>query len=128
MIRNEVKRQHSFEWWLTNLRTMEVTLNVCLGDKFDGGNLHFWGLRGEHVGGNKLLGEYQPEVGRAVIHSGRHLHEVTPITAGDRFALIQWTRSWKSARRETCPCCWLNRRRDSDSEKGNSCICGPRWN
>jgi predicted 2-oxoglutarate/Fe(II)-dependent dioxygenase YbiX len=107
---------------------MQVTLNVCLGDKFDGGILHFWGLRGEHVGGNKLLGEYQPEVGRAVIHSGRHLHEVTPITAGDRFALIQWTRSWKSARRETCPCCWLNRRRDSDSEKGNSCICGPRWN
>ncbi|KAG7368143.1 hypothetical protein IV203_030886 [Nitzschia inconspicua] len=106
----------------------EVTLNVCLGDKFKGGNLHFWGLRGENVRGNKLLGEYKPEVGRAVIHAGRHLHEVTPITAGDRFALIQWTRSWKSARSEVCPCCWLNQRRDTGGSKRSSCICGPRWN
>jgi hypothetical protein len=104
----------------------EVTLNVCLGDKFDGGDLMFWGLRGER---NTLLGEYEPEVGRAVIHSGRHLHEVTRITAGNRFAYIQWTRSWGSARKETCPCCWLNRRGLSHTNNNqDSCICGPRWN
>ncbi|KAL3918673.1 MAG: hypothetical protein SGARI_007402 [Bacillariaceae sp.] len=41
----------------------EVTLNICLGDEFDGGDLNFWGLRGQ---GNNLLGEYEPEIGRAV--------------------------------------------------------------
>ena len=104
----------------------EVTLNICLGDKFDGGDLFFWGLRGQ---GNNLLGEYEPEVGRAVIHSGRHLHEVTPITTGNRFAYIQWTRSWGRARKETCPCCWLNRRGLSNTNSHqDSCVCGPRWN
>eukprot|EP00531_Pseudo-nitzschia_arenysensis_P012569 CAMPEP_0116137314 /NCGR_PEP_ID=MMETSP0329-20121206/12185_1 /TAXON_ID=697910 /ORGANISM="Pseudo-nitzschia arenysensis, Strain B593" /LENGTH=391 /DNA_ID=CAMNT_0003632227 /DNA_START=266 /DNA_END=1442 /DNA_ORIENTATION=+ len=67
----------------------EVTLNMCFGDEFDGGNLKFWGVRGDQTAG-KFVGEYQPEIGRAILHSGRHLHEVTEITSGDRFALIQW--------------------------------------
>ena len=102
----------------------EVTLNLCLGDKFDGGDLNFWGVRGDQTAG-KFVGEYQPEVGRAVIHSGRHLHEVTEITSGDRFALIQWARSWGSTRKEICPCCWLNGRALGDND---FCIVGKRWN
>jgi hypothetical protein len=48
----------------------EVTLNVCIGEKFQGGRLQFWGLRGTPEAGT-LLGNYCPEIGRALIHSGR---------------------------------------------------------
>jgi hypothetical protein len=99
----------------------EVTLNTNIGDVFEGGLLEMRGLRGMADAGD-LYGEYQPQVGRALIHAGRHLHEVTPITSGDRFAYIMWARSWGGTRARTCPCCWLNRKTD------NSCICGPRWN
>jgi hypothetical protein len=101
----------------------EVTLNVCVGEKFDGGLLQFWGLRGTSEAGT-LVGDYDPVVGRALLHSGRHLHEVTEVTSGNRFAYILWARSWSGVRAETCPCCWLNRRENENS----SCICGRKWN
>ncbi|CAJ1943032.1 unnamed protein product [Cylindrotheca closterium] len=99
----------------------EVTLNIGIGEEFSGGLLNFWGLRGTSEAG-KLVGQYQPEIGRAAIHSGRHFHEVTAITSGNRFAYILWARSWGGVRSSTCPCCWLNRRDDG------SCISGPKWN
>ena len=99
----------------------EITLNINVGDVFQGGALKFWGLRGTPDAGS-LLGEYEPEVGRALLHAGRHLHEVTEVKSGDRFAYVMWTRSWSGTRAQTCPCCWLNRR------ESNDCICGPRWN
>jgi hypothetical protein len=100
----------------------EVTLNCCLGEEdFEGGKVQFYGLRGTPDEG-KLLGEVErPDVGTAVIHAGRHLHAVSDVTAGNRYALIVWTRSWRM-RRHTCPCCYLNRRMDA------SCICDIRWN
>lgn len=100
----------------------EVTLNCCLGeDDFEGGSVQFYGLRGTQAEG-KLLGEVErPDVGKAIIHAGRHVHAVTDVTAGNRYALIVWTRSW-AMRRLTCPCCHLNRRTDT------RCICGKRWN
>lgn len=101
----------------------EVTLNVCIGEQFNGGLLQFWGLRGTSEAG-KLVGDYHPIIGRALLHSGRHLHEVTEVTSGNRFAYILWARSWSGVRAETCPCCWLNRR---DNEK-SSCVCGRKWN
>ena len=100
----------------------EVTMNVCIGDDFTGGNLHFKGLRGTPRGGIDLVGEYKPQIGRAIVHAGRHFHEVSVVTAGDRFAYIMWSRSWNGVRASTCPCCWLNRRTD------NNCACGKRWN
>jgi hypothetical protein len=100
----------------------EVTLNVCLGDDdFTGGCLEFRGLRGADAQG-ELVGTFQPQPGLALLHAGRHFHLVTQVTSGDRFALIVWARSWNGVRSQTCPCCWLNRRRDS------SCVCGPQWN
>jgi hypothetical protein len=99
----------------------EVTLNICIGDVFEGGLLAFRGLRGDSDAG-ALGGDYQPQIGRALLHAGRHLHEVTRVTSGERFAYIMWARSWSGTRSQTCACCWLNRR------EGNSCICGPRWN
>eukprot|EP00536_Pseudo-nitzschia_multiseries_P005534 jgi/Psemu1/295917/fgenesh1_pm.104_\ len=102
----------------------EVTLNLCFGDQFTGGDLHFWGIRGDQTAGT-FVGEYRPEVGRAVLHSGRHLHEVTEITSGNRFAYIQWARSWGATRKDVCPCCWLNRREPNGRD---CCVCGKRWN
>jgi hypothetical protein len=99
----------------------EVTLNIGLGDDtFQGGLLEFWGLRGEYD--RNRLGEYQPTKGRVLLHAGRHFHQVTPVTYGERFALILWTRSLHGIRSQMCPCCWLNRRLDK------SCTCGIRWN
>jgi hypothetical protein len=99
----------------------EVTLNLCIGDDFDGGALQFRGLRGSDDGG-QLIGDFQPIQGTALIHAGRHLHEVTEVTRGNRYAFIIWARSWKGTRRQSCPCCWLNRRQD------DACVCGRRWN
>ncbi|KAL3941855.1 MAG: hypothetical protein SGBAC_003847 [Bacillariaceae sp.] len=99
----------------------EITLNVGIGEEFSGGLLNFWGLRGTTEAG-RLVGQYEPVIGRALIHSGRHFHEVTEITSGNRFAYILWARSWAAVRSTICPCCWLNRRDDG------SCICGSKWN
>lgn len=106
---------------VTHTDDSEVTLNIGLGDVFEGGLLEFRGLRGTPEEG-QLLGTVQPEVGKAVVHAGRHFHDVTQVESGDRFAYIMWTRSWSGIRSETCPCCYLNRRQDT------ACICGPRWN
>jgi len=96
----------------------EVTLNINLGEPgFVGGELNFYNLRGEEEG--IFLGSYKPKIGYALIHSGRHLHQVTPLKEGKRFSFIIWARSWKYSRSYTCPCCWMNRRR-------GRCICAPR--
>ena len=99
----------------------EVTLNVGFGNVFEGGALRFRGLRGTGEEGD-LVGEVQPRLGTALLHAGRHLHEVTEVSGGDRYAYIVWARSWKSLRASTCPCCWINRRQDS------RCVCDSRWN
>lgn len=106
---------------VTHTDDSEVTMNVCLGDDFEGGLLDFRGLRGTQEEG-QLLGTFQPQLGLGLIHAGRHFHDVTQVTSGDRFAFIIWARSWSGIRSTKCPCCWLNRR------QGTDCVCGPRWN
>jgi hypothetical protein len=111
---------------VTHTDDSEVTLNVCLGEPdFVGGLLEFRGLRGTAEQGHEL-GTYQPIIGRALIHAGRHFHNVTPVTSGNRFALIVWARSWRGIRSHQCPCCWLNRRQSSLGH--GPCICGAQWN
>jgi hypothetical protein len=100
----------------------EVTLNCCLGDEFEGGSVEFYGLRGTPEEGQFIGRVDRPNVGTAVLHSGRNLHAVSNVLSGDRYALIVWSRSWGHTRSNTCPCCWLNRRQDS------TCICSKRWN
>jgi hypothetical protein len=101
----------------------EVTLNCCLGEeKYEGGHVKFYGLRGTEEEGRLLGTVERPNVGRALLHSGRHLHSVSDVTFGDRYALIIWSRSRRNLRQSTCPCCYLNRRQD------RSCICARRWN
>ena len=106
---------------VTHTDDSEVTLNIGLGDNFEGGHVEFRGLRGTAEEG-ELIDDFQPVEGRALIHAGRHFHDVTPVTKGDRYALIVWARSWRGVRATTCPCCWLNRRKDTN------CVCGARWN
>ena len=101
----------------------EVTLNCCLGEEdYEGGHVQFYGLRGTQYEGRLLGRVKRPNVGTALLHSGRHLHSVADVTSGDRYALIIWSRSWGTLRKSTCPCCYLNRRQDK------TCICARRWN
>lgn len=106
----------------------EVTLNVGMGNEdFQGGELVFWNLRGTPNEGH-YVGEFHPKMGYAILHSGRHLHEVKQVTKGDRYAYIIWARSWKSLRRTTCPCCWLMRRQRLPNASNHRCMSEPQWN
>ena len=81
----------------------EVTLNCCLGDNFEGGSVEFYGLRGTNKEGMLIGRVERPNVGTALLHSGRHLHSVTNVLSGDRYAFIIWARSWGGLRSSTCP-------------------------
>jgi len=110
----------------------EVTLNIGLGDEdFLGGDLAFWNLRGTRDEGN-FVGNFHPQIGHALLHSGRHLHEVEEVIHGDRFAFIIWARSWGSNRNKNCPCCWMMRRQAAEGQTStliqHRCIAGPHWN
>eukprot|EP00029_Vermamoeba_vermiformis_P011545 TRINITY_DN6369_c0_g1_i1.p1 TRINITY_DN6369_c0_g1~~TRINITY_DN6369_c0_g1_i1.p1 ORF type:complete len:449 (-),score=136.63 TRINITY_DN6369_c0_g1_i1:32-1345(-) len=60
----------------------DVTLNVCLGRTFEGASVYF----------EEPTGEWQPALGRAVIHLGSHRHGTRPLTSGFRANLIVWCR------------------------------------
>ena len=88
----------------------EVTLNLCLGDGFEGGELYFQGLRCmRHLqtGCSREDGfQYAHVPGQALLHAGKHRHGAHPIRAGRRVNLILWCRSTsvRSAAPEgTCP-------------------------
>eukprot|EP01027_Heterolobosea_sp_BB2_P014306 GEZU01020565.1.p1 GENE.GEZU01020565.1~~GEZU01020565.1.p1 ORF type:complete len:157 (+),score=42.37 GEZU01020565.1:514-984(+) len=70
----------------------ELTINLCLGKSFKGGNIYFRGLRNDPTTYNEY-DEYSHEVGRAIIHDGTHRHGALPIVSGERFNLIIWMRS-----------------------------------
>ena len=99
----------------------ELTLNVCLGREFEGGEVILSGMRGDERREGTV---YSPRRGWALMHLGRQLHEVRQVTSGQRFALIVWARSLSAVRGRICPCCWMNNR---DPIK-YSCICSARWN
>jgi hypothetical protein len=99
----------------------EITLNVCLGRNFEGGDVVMYGLRG---GRSCAPTKYHPRPGWALMHVGRQFHEVSSVTKGERFALIVWARSYGAVRGQVCPCCWMNNRDPLKS----SCICSSRWN
>ena len=102
----------------------EITLNLCLGQSFEGGEVLFGPQRGdEHLSEEGIA--VKPEIGRGILHIGRHIHEVLPVTGGQRHSLILWARSLGGVRSEVCPCCWMNRR---ERGHGASCVCGPAWN
>ncbi|XP_057841343.2 2-oxoglutarate and iron-dependent oxygenase domain-containing protein CP2 isoform X2 [Cryptomeria japonica] len=75
----------------------EVTLNVCLGKQFTGGDLFFKGVRCDnHVNIQNFQEEnvnYSHVPGQAVLHAGRHRHGALAIDSGYRINLILWCRS-----------------------------------
>ncbi|XP_075088608.1 2-oxoglutarate and iron-dependent oxygenase domain-containing protein CP2-like [Nicotiana tabacum] len=90
----------------------EVTLNVCLGKQFTGGELFFRGVRCEkHVNSDtqpdvfinrffqQEIFDYVHVAGRAILHCGRHRHGARATTYGQRINLLIWCRS--SVFRET---------------------------
>ncbi|KAH9794947.1 Fe2OG dioxygenase domain-containing protein [Citrus sinensis] len=75
----------------------EVTLNVCLGREFSGGELFFRGVRcDKHVNtetqSEEIL-DYSHVPGYAVLHRGRHRHGARATTSGSRVNLLVWCRS-----------------------------------
>ncbi|PKU82670.1 uncharacterized PKHD-type hydroxylase At1g22950 [Dendrobium catenatum] len=75
----------------------EVTLNVCLGKQFSGGELFFRGVRcDQHVNSEtqpEEILEYSHVPGQAILHRGRHRHGARPTTSGYRINLLLWCRS-----------------------------------
>ncbi|KAF8109954.1 hypothetical protein N665_0089s0072 [Sinapis alba] len=75
----------------------EVTLNVCLGKQFSGGELYFRGVRCpnhmESQIGEEEYCEYSHVPGQAILHRGSHRHGAKGITNGIRANLIMWCRS-----------------------------------
>ncbi|MCY2959490.1 MAG: hypothetical protein NTY35_04930 [Planctomycetota bacterium] len=75
----------------------EVTLNLCLGDRFEGAELTMLGLRCDLHRQSPVrreeMFEHVHEPGLAVLHAGRHRHRVEPIVRGSRRNLILWCRS-----------------------------------
>jgi len=75
----------------------EVTLNVCLGDRFTGGDLFFGGVRCEThqqiPPTSEESIEIAHEIGMCLLHEGRHRHLATDITSGTRNNLILWCTS-----------------------------------
>jgi hypothetical protein len=75
-------------------RNGSITLNVCLGKEFTGGELFFRGVRcAEHQETPWRPDEEFDIVhvpGRAILHRGRHRHGAHPITGGERYNLILW--------------------------------------
>ncbi|KAE9600244.1 putative procollagen-lysine 5-dioxygenase [Lupinus albus] len=75
----------------------EVTLNVCLGKQFSGGELFFRGTRCEkHVNTDtqsEEIFDYSHAPGKAVLHCGRHRHGARATTSGHRVNLLLWCRS-----------------------------------
>ncbi|XP_024030340.1 uncharacterized PKHD-type hydroxylase At1g22950 [Morus notabilis] len=75
----------------------EVTLNVCLGKQFTGGELFFRGTRcDKHVNTgsqSEEIFDYTHEPGQAVLHRGRHRHGARATTSGHRINLLLWCRS-----------------------------------
>ena len=83
----------------THFDNSEVTLNIPLTssvEDYDGSELYF-----EYKNGFKSV---NMEVGRGILHSGRHLHGAMPIEEGYRHNIIIWMRS-SEIRNMVCPMC-----------------------
>jgi len=76
----DVGKQRSLS---SHVDTSDVTLNVCIGGEFEGGEVVFYE-------GRKPAFEYKNVVGRAIVHRGSLMHRAKPVTRGWRTNLILW--------------------------------------
>jgi predicted 2-oxoglutarate/Fe(II)-dependent dioxygenase YbiX len=78
-------RPHPDEDPRTRIRPRQVTITVSLNDQeFSGGVLRL------HQANRGRPLSVAPRAGRFVAFPSRMIHEVTPITAGTRYALVAW--------------------------------------
>lgn len=82
----------------------EITLNVCLGGDFEGGELLFGGLRDDPEERHLARTPVAHRPGMALLHRGSHCHEAVAVESGVRTNLIVWCRS-SETRRRTCAMC-----------------------
>lgn len=75
----------------------EITLNVCMGSQFSGGDLFFRGLRCQkHVTSmtyTEEMVDYSQVPGTAILHRGCHRHGARATISGHRMNLLLWCRS-----------------------------------
>ncbi|KAL1214078.1 2-oxoglutarate and iron-dependent oxygenase domain-containing protein CP2 [Cardamine amara subsp. amara] len=75
----------------------EVTVNVCLGEQFEGGETYFRGVRCvKHVNTETLpeeMFECPHIAGQVMLHRGRHRNGSRATTMGYRANMILWCRS-----------------------------------
>lgn len=98
----------------------EVTLNLCLGETFEGGALYFRGRRCWRHVQTECSADDEVDVahrpGVAVLHAGKHRHGSRVLRRGRRRNLIVWCRSpvyraWeRDQSRDACPA-WCRRSR-----------------
>lgn len=86
----------------------DVTLNICLGNEFSGGDLYFGGIRcafcqettprkDEEIG-------VRHEPGHAILHRGKHRHSAQDIQSGERINMIMWCMSSKNQQTPLSEC------------------------
>lgn len=76
----------------------QITVNICLLAKCDGGELLFRRANDESGFG------YIHQEGFAVVHRGSAVHCVLPLIQGRRVNMVMWMRS-SSVRNLRCPMC-----------------------
>ena len=81
----------------------KVTLNVCLGKNFEGGNLYFGDMKTTPVCQSTCV-LVDHKVGYGLLHRGQQYHGALPIKSSERYNLILWMRS-SSVRNLLCPMC-----------------------
>eukprot|EP00397_Hematodinium_sp_SG-2012_P018731 GEMP01019200.1.p1 GENE.GEMP01019200.1~~GEMP01019200.1.p1 ORF type:complete len:387 (+),score=62.71 GEMP01019200.1:142-1302(+) len=102
----------------THTDDSEVTMTICLGREYTGGNVILRHLREDPNEGEEQT-RIKMETGQATLFYGQQLHQVEDITSGERHIFVIWARSNKY-RAANCPCCRMYRR--------NRCVCGPEMN
>jgi len=75
----------------SHVDSSSVTLNVCLGRDFSGGNLVFQGIKGTPQENTEHI-EYTHVLGKGLLHLGKHIHQANDILSGERYNLIIWCR------------------------------------
>jgi len=68
-----------------------LTMNVCLGAGFEGGELLFRGVRFHEADAEtRAYRSVAHEPGVAIVHLGQHLHAAAPLRSGIRENLVVW--------------------------------------
>lgn len=87
----------------THVDDADVTLNICLGKQFTGGRLYFQGLKDSTISkvpqgthsyfkdGKEYFIDHQ--IGKGLLHLGKHIHGAQNITSGERINLIVWCKN-----------------------------------